>query len=298
MSCLLRVGKPFLLLLVLAVVGVGVDAPGTSLWADELAGLTFLRRYDIRNESVGLLEPSGLALSRDGKSLWTISDKTKRIYRLNLEGQVEEYRHFKRVPKGLEGICYSSAGDALLSVDEDKNRILKHDLESGERLTAVKLSDLAGYDAIHKYFDNEVKNKGLEGITLNRKSGSLYVVKEGRPGLLIEVSEDLTQIRSHLLLSDDHGFVDDDLEQSAIDYSGLFYDEKSGLLWIVSHQAARLFLFDVQAKKVRSSYGLGYTIDGESRQIKQAEGITYNPRTRRVYVVSDMDAKLYVYELR
>ncbi len=292
-SLLLR--NPILILLALAISSFVTPR----LFAEEPApSLTFLQSYDIRDEPAGLLEPSGAALCQDGKSLWTISDKTKRIYRLDLTGKIEQHKHFQNVPKGLEGICLSSDGNSLFTVDEDNNRILKFDIESGERIATIKLSDIAGYKAIEGYFDASIKNKGLEGITLNCQAGSLLVVKEGKPGLLIEVSEDLKQIRGHLLLNEESGFIDDNLEQARMDFSGLWYDERRDSLWIVSDQARRLFWLDLGTKKVRHSYALSYARKGKYREIDQAEGITHDPETHRLYIISDREAKLYVYDLR
>jgi hypothetical protein len=41
---------------------------------------------DITNDNEGLNEPSGLSLSHDKKSLWTVSDDTSSIFKISLKG--------------------------------------------------------------------------------------------------------------------------------------------------------------------------------------------------------------------
>ena len=50
--------------------------------------LELLSHHRIRDPSLGLNEPSGLTLSRDGSALYTVSDDTKAIFRLDLQGRV------------------------------------------------------------------------------------------------------------------------------------------------------------------------------------------------------------------
>ena len=68
------------------------------------------------------------------------------------------------------------------------------------------LSAMKNYKRIKEHFTSNITNKGLEGITINPKSGSLFVVKEGQPGLLIEISSDLSTILDAKLLTPLNGF--------------------------------------------------------------------------------------------
>jgi hypothetical protein len=53
-----------------------------------LMRLELLSRHRIRDPGLGLNEPSGLTLNADGSALYTVSDDTKAIFRLDLQGRV------------------------------------------------------------------------------------------------------------------------------------------------------------------------------------------------------------------
>ena len=56
--------------------------------------LELLAHYPIRDAASGLNEPSGLALDRQGTSLYTVSDDTKIIFNLDPGGELTLIRHF------------------------------------------------------------------------------------------------------------------------------------------------------------------------------------------------------------
>ena len=56
--------------------------------------LELLEHIPIRDVSSGLNEPSGLALNRSGSKLYTVSDDTKIIFNLDLQGKIMPIRHF------------------------------------------------------------------------------------------------------------------------------------------------------------------------------------------------------------
>ncbi|CAD7855897.1 MAG: hypothetical protein [Olavius algarvensis Gamma 1 endosymbiont] len=43
---------------------------------------------------------------------------------------------------------------------------------------------------------------------------------------------------------------------------------------------------------------LGYGNKGKYREIEKAEGVAIDPDTHRLYVVSDKEARLYVFDIR
>ena len=67
--------------------------------------LELLHRHRIRDPGLGLNEPSGLTLSRDGSALYTVSDDTKAIFRLDLKGRVSVSDSFFIGLDDLEGIA-------------------------------------------------------------------------------------------------------------------------------------------------------------------------------------------------
>jgi uncharacterized protein YjiK len=157
---------------------------------------------------------------------------------------------------------------------------------------------MAGYDTIARFFVNSPPNKGLEGITWNTDTGSIFVVKEGTPGLLIELSADLATIRRHVLLNEANGFVDDEVAGDELDFSGVCYDRNRKYFWIVSDKGRRLFLHDWKRNRVIQSFPLAYSINGKYREIKKAEGVAVDPTSNRLFVVSDKEARLYVFDIK
>jgi len=260
--------------------------------------LIFLDFFNIENKAKGLKEPSGLALSHEGNALWTVSDDTKKIFKLSLDGDLLKDKSFKIPDKELEGIALDPSGEFLLVVREDVNEIIKIKIDTQEVINRQPLANMAGYEAVAHFFSNGETNKGLEGITWNTETGTIFVIKEFCPGLLVEVSPDLQTILSHQLLNNESGFLDTELDSDEIDYSDICYDQGHNLFWIISDKARRLFLYDWKGNKVIHSSKLSYGKNGEYREIKSAEGIAIDSDGNRLYVVSDEKAKLYVFDIR
>ncbi|WP_299614962.1 SdiA-regulated domain-containing protein [Pelagibius sp.] len=261
--------------------------------------LTFLARYSIKDKDAGLLEPSGLVLAHDRNGFWTVSDDTRKVFKLDLKGRVDRGDIFEIPKKGMEGITLDPAGAFLLTVREESNEIFKLEVAGGDVAQRKKLAKMAGFDGpLKSYFDSAEENKGLEGITWNAHDNTIFVVKEGKPGVLIEVSSDLRRILGYRLLNEDNGFRDNALPVHEIDYSGLCYDSARKAIWIVSDKARRLFLYDWVANRVIDSAPLGYSIDGDYKEVEKAEGVAVDPAANRLYVVSDEEARLYVFDLR
>ncbi|MDJ0947769.1 MAG: SdiA-regulated domain-containing protein [Alphaproteobacteria bacterium] len=260
--------------------------------------LTYLDRYKIEYETEGLTEPSGLSLTPDNDGLWTVSDDTKMIFKLDLEGRLEDDESFEIPVKGLEGVTADPGGAFLLAAKEETNEIIKIEIAEREITDRRRLADMAGYDTIEPFFRGDGENKGLEGITWNTDTDTVFVMKEGEPGLLVEVSADLRTIRAHRLLTDENGFRDPGLRNEDIDFSGICYDDRRTAFWIVSDKAQRLYLYDWAGNQVLQSSTLGYAKDGEYREVKKAEGVAVDPGRNRLYVASDEEVRLYVFDLR
>lgn len=257
--------------------------------------LAYIDRFDLRKADEDIREPSGLTWMPDGTTLWTVSDDNRRIFPLTTTGDLLQERSFRIEPTGLEGIALDGSGNFLYVVQEEENEIFKVDLAAGATIMRRQLRDMAGYDQVAADFAQGGTNKGLEGIAWHSKRGSWFVLKEGEPGLLLELTASLDQILEHRLLSADNGFVDDDTSSEKLDFSGLFYDATDDLFWIVSDQGQRLFLYDWQSDSVVQSVPLRYERNGKPHEIEKAEGVAYDEVAQRLYVVSDAEARLYVF---
>ena len=52
------------------------------------------------------------------------------------------------------------------------------------------------------YFTHADQNKGLEGITINFNNNHIFIVKEGAPGLLIELDAECETIINYCKLNE------------------------------------------------------------------------------------------------
>ena len=255
--------------------------------------LLYSKRVSIKYKSVGLSEPSGIVLTKERDALLVVSDNKRCIFKIDLNGNLQTDATIEIEGTDLEGIALDDQG-ILYAVSEEKNAIIA--ISDGLAIKARKIKDMKGYSNIAKFFAESV-NKGLEGITSYKDS--LLLLKEGPPGILIEISNNLGEIISHRILDEKSGFTDDDIKGKKIDYSGIcLYSVSDQIFWIVSDKAKRIFLYDWEKDKVIKSFPLAYTKNGKAREIKKAEGITYNPDNKHLYIVSDEEARLYVFELR
>lgn len=259
--------------------------------------LSCVRRTKIKDKRSGLTEPSGVALAADGSGLWTVSDDTGRIFALNLEGELEDHRSFDVPATGLEGISVHPDGSTLFAVREENNEVIALNTSNRSVINRRRLVEMSGFQAIAGFFDDADRNKGLEGIAWNPGTDTLTCLKEGEPGLLIEVDDDLTTILGHTRLGAANGFADPDQKRS-VDFSDICYDAGRAAFWIVSDQARRVFLYSNQEDRVLHSAPLVYTKGKARRRVKKAEGIAHDPEADLLYIVSDSEARLYVFAVQ
>ncbi|MCG8607856.1 SdiA-regulated domain-containing protein [bacterium] len=273
-------------------------AQGVLSFNDPGPRLTYIERFDIAYTAEGLSEPSGLALTDGWQALWTVSDDTKNIFKLNLDGELQNGESFEIPEAGLEGIALGPAGHCLFTVNENANEIIKLDVQTQRVADRKGLSQIAGYTHIASYFDNSPPNKGLKGISWNTDTGIIFVMKEGVPGMLLELSLDLETIQNYILLNDENGFSDNNIHGSKLDFSGICYDPSRKCFWIVSDKGQRLFLYDWQKNRVLYNLALSYGTKGKVQEIKKPEGVAIDSGSNRLFVVSDKEARLYLFDIR
>ncbi|MCB4406756.1 SdiA-regulated domain-containing protein [Synechococcus sp. MU1642] len=259
--------------------------------------LELLRRHRIRDPGLGLNEPSGLTLNRDGSALYTVSDDTKAIFRLNLQGRVSVSDSFFIDIDNLEGIAIRGDDSELLVVQEASDSLVVVDLKSRTERSRRPLSAMTNYNTIAHHFPDPPENNGLEGITVNTRNDHVFVLKEHQPGLLIELDSSLTKILSKRVLQPSQGFIHPELKADMLDFSGLSYDSTSDTLWIISDKGRCLFQYDWTGDTVLQRLDLTISTGGKPKPIRKPEGVAFDPGRKRMYVVSDRDADLYVFML-
>ena len=237
-------------LLVLFVAATGCDEQAPTEPAD---GLHQVGSYDI-----AVQEPSGLCFTPDEAGLYTVSDATNQVYRLGLDGTVLATLAY--TGDDLEGVVCDTT-DGSLFVVEERLREVVHLSSTGAELSRHALT-VPGSDA----------GSGLEGITLRASDHTLFVVNEKNPARLFRLNADYS-VAEEVALG------------AGIDYSGLYYDDETDLIWVVSDQAQLLFSWDAQAG-VQDTYHLS---------VDKAEGVAI-AADGRIYIVSDADDRLYVFE--
>ncbi|MBC8184072.1 SdiA-regulated domain-containing protein [candidate division KSB1 bacterium] len=204
-------------------------------------------------------EPSGLAFSVDGNFLWTISDKTNKVYQITLTGTI--VKELSYTGNDLEGIVQHPGDSTLWVVEEYQADIVQLDT-SGNELKRVSIPVNGG-------------GSSLEGITINPANNHLYLVKEKNPGVLIHLNEKHEMV-SYLRIS------------FAGDYSGIYFDAQNSFLWIISDQDKTVFKCDLSGKVLEQ-----YPVD-----VNKIEGIAVDVNNSLIYLVSDSYERLYVYSIQ
>ena len=259
--------------------------------------LSLINKHRIVDRALGLNEPSGLTLNHDGTALYTVSDDTKAIFRLDLEGHVTVEESFFIGVEDLEGIAISGDGQQLHAVQEDTNSVISFDIAARAEINRQPLVGMENFASIAEHFPKRPDNKGLEGITVNTRSGHIVVVKECRPGLLIEIDLPQGRILHSRLLTDSNGFSHPNLSLDKLDFSGLSYDSSRDTFWITSDKGQCLFHYDWTNNRVIQRLDLNRKGDKPSSKVRKSEGVAIDPARQRLYVVSERDGDLFTYQI-
>ena len=205
---------------------------------------------------INVSEPSGLSINDSGTELYMVSDKTSVVYTLSPTGEVIQTIDFKG--SNLEGVSTYTENKLLLA-EESSKKIIVLDMVTGE---ASK----------HKIkYKNKDKNSGIEGVAFDDNSNTIFILNEKKPGKLIRLRNDFSVLSTHDL-------------KFAADYSGIFYENSSNQLWIVSDQS----------KTVNKCTLSGELIKSFKIKVAQPEGIAVTDN--HIYIVCDAKATLYVYK--
>lgn len=203
-------------------------------------------------------EPSGLCLGIDKKSLYVVSDENQRLYHIDLNGEILESAHVDGID--LEGVCVLTGKRIGIVTERDRGIII---LDSSFNIITRK----------NFHFEGDL-NLGFEGLAYDFISKHYFIVNEKNPGKLIELDKDL-EISKETKLT------------FASDYSGLSYDNEKNELWILSDESKLI------AKCDRN----GYLLEKYYVNINQMEGLAIDFTIKRLYIVSDITEKLYVFDL-
>jgi len=212
----------------------------------------------INEYNLDIQEPSGLTFNNSYDALYTVSDNNNRVYKISLNGMILSELSYQG--NDLEGVAYQQNNNTLWIAEERLREVVNIDLNGNE--LARKKINISGSN-----------NHGLEGICFDT-TGAMYLLNEKQPNLWIKLKNDFS--------------IKEKIEINSVgDLSGITYDKKHKTFWIVSDESELLFKWLPQQGIIKS-----YNI-----KITKAEGVAFNEKLNRIYIVSDATSKLYVYQL-
>jgi len=255
------------------------------------AELGFVQWFDVPISEE--YELSGLALGDNGTTLWTVSDVSSVVLRLGLDGSVQ--CELPAPSDDLEGIAIHPSGEFLYIAHEAEAEIFKVDIVTGEVLASARLPEMANYAPSANEVEHGGDNKSIEGIAFAK--GSIFLLKEGDPGLMMQVSEDLTTFLGYRSLHGPNGFIDDQVPSDKIDFAGLSYDPTRDAFWIVSDRGRRVFLYSWDENQVYADPEIRFAPELGSGTVEKAEGLAVDIAAGRFYVMSEVANRLYIFDL-
>ena len=157
----------------------------------------------------------------------------------------------------MEGIVLSKNYDTLFIVEEGNYQVVKY-LQNGTRVESFKC--ITGTDVKH----------AIEGITIDNDY-NIYLLNEKNPCRLLKLTYGGAELwRKELTYT--------------TDVSEVYYDKKTDCLWILSDESKALMKFTKD----------GVLLNKWNIPITQAEGLAMTDDM--MYIVSDPEAKLYVFK--
>jgi uncharacterized protein YjiK len=230
------------------------------------AALRFDGKFDIPSVD---RDASALAIHSESGHLWTITDDKVRLVEFTNQGKL--VRDVKLVGfDDAEGLCHVG-GDRFLIAEEKRMCITLVDVPPD----ATKLkSDGRCIDIDVK----SKKNKGLEGVSYDAKTDTLFAVREDKPPAVFRVRPLLARERAR---TEEWSLDLDGLD----DLSDTFFDVLTGWLWVLSDESQVAAAFDSQGERV-TELRLKKGHHGLREDVEQAEGIARD-RHGTLYICSE-----------
>jgi uncharacterized protein YjiK len=210
----------------------------------------------LSSSNLAVIEPSGLIYNSKRGTLFSVGDNQPVIYELNTSGQV--IGSITISANDMEGISFTPGNDTIYIVEETKKLLSLFTLQ-GKKITSYQLNIPT------------TSNNGPEGVAVNTNNGHIYIINSKYPGILIEYSSDMKEIKRT------------DISFST-DLSDICFDKKLNCLWLLSHDNKKVFKMDLSGTMIKS-----WSFD-----IVQAEGIAFSDDDK-MYITSDSDSKFYIF---
>lgn len=189
--------------------------------------------------------------------LYTVSDRHSSIYEIDDDGDTKDEIGVRGTD--LEALAVDDEGRFFIA-DESTGKIWRLQPD-GERDKEIELDDV------------DDGNSGIEGLAFD-DDGHLFVAKEKDPARIYELDED-------------HEVVEVKRIDFADDLSALAWNPDDGHLYALSDEEHSLYRLDRNLKK-KTTWRL---------PIDHPEGIAFSDDGTTVFIASDSEERLYVFEL-
>lgn len=157
----------------------------------------------------------------------------------------------------MEGIALSKNCDTIYVTEEKKKLITSFDL-NGNKLSSFSVN-VAVSD-----------NNALEGVSIKKSTNELFVINEKNPRMILKFRNGIETWRRTIDYSSD--------------ISDIFYEESSNSIWLISDES----------RKIMKLSSTGDLLKEWEIPFEKGEGITIV--NNLMYVVNDLDGKLYVFQ--
>ena len=228
-------------------------------------------------------QSSGLAYDTNLNQLYVIVNSPQQIHRLSVSGEYLGSVDLQGFTD-TEGIAFL-ANEQFALVDEREGVI------SWFTLTPeTKTIDFNAEQAI-KIFPHNVGNIGLEGITYDRQSKQLFVVKDRKPKKIYAVQWPVSDIKQPVITTPWN--AEEEPWWLARNFSGVHYHKESGHLFILSRRSRTIIEYTLSGQKV-GSFSLKSGSAKLAQTIGKAEGIVI-ANNGTLYLCAELN-QLYIFK--
>jgi uncharacterized protein YjiK len=205
---------------------------------------------------------SGITYSAHTDTLFAIQTKPTVIVELDKSGNVRRVIDLNGF-EDTEDIAWVE-GDRFAILEERRRTLVLVNIRSDTTVIDRSHTDFVLIDAISSY------NSGPEGLAYDPTGSRFFIVKEKQPQQLYQVLFPTGLDGSYVVSTP--WSIGDSLA-GMIDLSGVYYDNGTGHLLVLSHVSSRLVEFSMDGTEITHlSFQAGHA--GLTETIPQAEGVT------------------------
>jgi len=230
-------------------------------------------------------QSSGLAFDTSLNQLYVIVNSPQQIHRLSASGKYLGSVDLQGFTD-TEGIAF--LGNEQFALVDEREGIVSWFIMNPE----TKTIQFKPEQSI-KIFPYNVGNVGLEGITYDRKSKQLFVVKDRKPKKIYALQWPVRNIKQPVINIPWN--AEDSPWWLARNLSGIHYHEKSGHLFILSRRSRTIIEYTLSGQKV-GMFSLKSGSAKLQQTIAKAEGIVI-ANNGTLYLCAELN-QLYIFKKR